>query len=62
MLQLKIRHFAGIEASPIGEVRTKRLLLRYACSVGGSLLRARIKCIVQAIPKEVEPHNNGDNG
>ncbi len=61
MLQPRIRHLAGIEASPAG-LRTKRLLLRYACRVGILLLRAGIKCIVQAIPKEVETHNDGDNG
>ena len=62
MLQLRIKHSGGIEALPVGEVRTKRLLLLYAYSVGMILLRARIECIVQAIPKEIEPHNNGDNG
>jgi hypothetical protein len=62
MLQLRIRHLAGIEASRAEEVRTKLLILRYACSVRVRLLRTGIKRIVQAISKEVESHNNGDYG
>jgi hypothetical protein len=53
---------SGIEASLLREVRTKRVRLRYACSVRVLLLRAGIKRIVQAIPKKVEADNNGDNG
>jgi hypothetical protein len=47
----------------LGAIQTNGLPSRFTCRrMKASLLRAGIDGIVQAIPKEVETHNHGDDG